>query len=479
MFKKTLLVVLALTLLIGTCACQPNAEDPSVTTTTADGDVVTTTTVSGSTDSSTTTGSTDESQSTGNTQTSSTTKTPVQTTDSKFPKVENLTNKTVKLMLHGEFGDDDLKQYIKDAYGLTVETDIVASDNMLTKFISQCMTHNPPDLYPAFYKPSLYNSGYVVPWDDMVDLDHEIWKDVKPSVEQYKWNGHIYTLSYKFERYAYVYYNKALFDEAGEDYPADLYRSGKWDWDTFARLTKDLTQDPQNTGTPSVYGACIAEGEYLMYTTGTHFVTFDDKGELSNNMKSAGVARAMNFYYDLAKTGSLYLDNDPRGAFAQGQIAMLVGHMWYIGYFKDLTKNNELGMAPLPKDPAADTTYTLSDPAGYCLSKDAANPQGALALMHACRAYYGDEEVQKKGNEKNKADGILNDSLIADIALNETVEKDLPPLWGAFTFQAYAGDIWNGWKNGEPWATVAARIYPQLQFEIEQAKDSMAQDEVG
>lgn len=381
-------------------------------------------------------------------------------------------------MLHGELGAGSIMpEYIKKAYGLEVDCEVVAAEQMLTRFVNRAMAKDPPDLYPCFFKPSLYNSGYVQPWDGLIDLDSKLWKDIKNEVTQYKWNGHIYSISPKFDRYAYVYYNKAMFDEAGEDYPADLFRKNKWDWNVFKNLSKQLTVDPQNTGTPTQYGVGIGEGEYLMYTTGSHFITFGANGELKNNLKSAEVARAMNFYIDLRKSGKMYSGTTPREAFAQGQIAMLVGHMWYLSSFKNLVARNELGMAPLPKDPAAASTYTLADSWGWCLSKDAKNVQGAVALMNTWRWYYSDEKAIQQNREYEMKNGYTTKELYAEMDLNKQIKNTLPPLWGAFNFSAYSGEIWNAPLAGESWSSVAERIYPQLQFEIDQAKDAMVQDE--
>ena len=67
-----------------------------------------------------------------------------------------------------------------------------------------------------------------------------------------------------------MYYNKSMFDEAGETYPTDLFDKGEWDWNKMLELAETLTIDSNRDGTPEQYGLANEEQEHILYTTGKH-----------------------------------------------------------------------------------------------------------------------------------------------------------------------------------------------------------------
>ena len=76
-----------------------------------------------------------------------------------------------------------------------------------------------------------------------------------------------------FARYACVYYNKSMFDEAGETYPTELFEQGRvgLEQDAGAGGNPDHRQQPgRHAG--AVWSGQRRTGAYL-YTTGKHFIT--------------------------------------------------------------------------------------------------------------------------------------------------------------------------------------------------------------
>ena len=186
------------------------------------------------------------------------------------------------------------EKYLKDHYGIT-ELDVVAvtPQEKRTKFVNSVMSNDYYDIYWDDFAPSLINGGYVQPIE--VDMTTELWSQVEESNRQYLWNGKRYYIVPGFARQSMVYYNKAMFDEAGEPYLTELFEKGEWDWNKLLELAKTLTIDSNKDGTPEQYGLGFDEPEHILYTTGKHFVTFMPDGTARNNIQSPEVARAVAY----------------------------------------------------------------------------------------------------------------------------------------------------------------------------------------
>lgn len=394
-----------------------------------------------------------------------------------LPDLE-ISNKTVKVLTYIEnMASPELVDVLKRKYGITLEVEVVPSADLQTKFINTVLATESPDLYYCGFNPQLFNAGYVQPWGDRIDLDSDLWKDIKDEIVQYNWKGNLYTISPKFNRYGFVYFNKSMFDEAGEEYPSELFKKGEWDWDRFYELGQILTLDPQKTGTPTQYGMGLGEVEFLLFTTGTHFITMNEDGTANNNLQSPEVARFIEYYKKVVQSGfCLPTSENTREAFGEGKVAMITGHTWYASGYQTLIAENNVGMAPLPKDPDADGTYTLIEDAGWVLPKGAENPEGAAAVLNCMRWVYSDEEVQKQIYEQDIAAGVWSEELQEMSELNEEVEHTLPALWAAFNVQQFWGEIFTRSLQGEPWATIAAEISPQIDFQINQMYEASVDD---
>ena len=90
-----------------------------------------------------------------------------------------------------------------------------------------------------------------VPYDDYLDLDSELWADVKDANDSMIWDGKHYvaTVEVTGDNCAIIY-NRKTIDENGLDDPAELFEKGKWDWDAF----QDMLSEFVDTSTASTAG---------------------------------------------------------------------------------------------------------------------------------------------------------------------------------------------------------------------------------
>ena len=76
--------------------------------------------------------------------------------------------------------------------------------------------------------------GMFVPYDDYIDLDSDLWKDVKAANDAMVWNDkHYMAIVEVTGDQCAIIYNRKTMDENGLDDPAELFEKGKWDWDAF------------------------------------------------------------------------------------------------------------------------------------------------------------------------------------------------------------------------------------------------------
>lgn len=384
-----------------------------------------------------------------------------------------LSNKTVRLLTHNDT-HEKYRAYAKEAYDIDLQVETVAYSDVTLKFVSYRLSNDAPDLVINGFTPAANNAGYYEPLEDKIQWKHALWNDssVYDHNMNQRWKGHLYQVSTVVNHYGYVFFNKDMFDEAGLDYPSDLYKKGTWTWDKMLEYAEELTLDPQNTGTPTQYGLGIGEAEILLYTTGKHFIGTDSKGMAVNNMLSTEIARYMTFHDKLAKSGTLYTGSlSSREGFGIGQIAMELGFYWYASGYRKLIKSDSLGLAPLPKDPSADKYYTPVDGDGWSIATGCKNPDGAVAVLNAIR-WAGMDPAFGEANLKESYDKGRWTPELEEMRLLNNGPSGVPMLWAAFNVHNYWGEIWNRVGTSEPWSTVAQSIAPAVDYEIQKLYDA-------
>ena len=378
----------------------------------------------------------------------------------------NVTNSKLRMLQPDETLVNPAKEYLEGKYGITeVEPVYVPPEEVQTKLVNSLMSNDYFDLYFSAFSPALILGGYVEPFE--IDMDNALWADVRDENEQFMWKGERYHVVPSFKYYNMVYYNKSMFDEAGETYPTELFDKGEWDWNKMLELAETLTIDSNRDGTPEQYGLANEEQEHILYTTGKHFVTFMPDGTARNNIQSPEVARAVAYNQKLIQSGTLVPANG-RQVFGEGGAAMCVGHRWFAFGYADLVKTNDLGVAPLPRDPDADKYYTEEDGAGFYIPKYAPNPEGALAAANAMTYYMRSEDYKRLGIEERLEDGTWTMELQEDFEKSSQIDAGVVRNWEAFGMGDYFGDIWSRPASGEPWETIAAELAPKIDAKIKE-----------
>ena len=156
-------------------------------------------------------------------------------------------------------------------------------------------------------------------------------------------DGKLYGLPKDFDTNG-VYYNKALFDAAGVDYPSE-----DWTWADFQETAAALTGD----GVWGVAAPLDYQGGYYnsIFQAGGQVISDDGK---TAEIDSAAAISGIKFWTDLQADGSSptlqqLSDTDGETMFEQGKVAMYVsGAYWALKMYQNEALRPSLGVAPLP-----------------------------------------------------------------------------------------------------------------------------------
>ena len=268
---------------------------------------------------------------------------------------------SVNMLIWWNKGEDDQKK--ADEFSKTTGIDVtyttVSYNSYLNELSSMIMAGNSPSLaamtnewYPAPITRGLFQPIYAADgWD---------WSDesiyATDLMEQFSHKGVQYGIQLKTYplNFCVVFYNKEILKTYGvvQD-PYQLWKAGKWNWDTCLEIAQKCT-DPEK----GIYGITDTLPYAWMLSAGEDFVKMTDTG-LVNNASSSGLLNAWNWMWDLKNTYKV-IDTSHIGlySFYNGKVAMLdVGSYYMQAAGSNYVPQNmsyEWGVVPFPS-PAGQT----------------------------------------------------------------------------------------------------------------------------
>lgn len=179
---------------------------------------------------------------------------------------------------------------------------------------------------PSRYFAQFSDMGWFEPLNDRLE-ETEILENWSSLQEGLRVDGEYYGVLLLGNGYS-MYYNKAMFDEAGIGIPTDM--------DSFMEAAKTLTKDKNGDGDPDVYGfgACqITDTNF--YNEATSFVVgmggkWSEDGNLSP-MISIGTKEALKVYQSLFQKNYTPVGlsvEQKRQYFVEGKMAMIFDGPW-------------------------------------------------------------------------------------------------------------------------------------------------------
>jgi multiple sugar transport system substrate-binding protein len=194
--------------------------------------------------------------------------------------------------------------------------------------------------------PVYASAGALLPIDSIIGGDGgvDLANFPTPIVDMYTWDGVHYGIPRDFDTIA-LFYNKDIFDAAGEAYPDD-----SWDWDKFHEVATKLTDSSK-----SIWGG----GLQTSWQENYYNFIFQNGGKLlSDDLKTCVVDSPEASEAFVYLTGFFSEDLSPSIAvqqsnpvadtlFPAGQVAMMPGGSFRAGTYTAADAN--IAAAPLPK----------------------------------------------------------------------------------------------------------------------------------
>jgi multiple sugar transport system substrate-binding protein len=184
---------------------------------------------------------------------------------------------------------------------LRVKLTMVPGSGYQDKLHLMLASRTAPDVMRVdhYFFPSLVRKEYFAPLDDFIRGDsHFDRADFFPvALREGNYEGKLYGLNVLFGGIQ-IYYNKDMFRGAGLEDPYELYRQGRWTWDTFLRAAKRMTREPSE-GDGGQFGVALPTFPLFMA------VIYNFGGRIMNDdwtecvMDDPQTVRALQYMSDL------------------------------------------------------------------------------------------------------------------------------------------------------------------------------------
>lgn len=191
-----------------------------------------------------------------------------------------------------------------------------------------------------------------------------------------------------------LWYNKAMFEEAGLDYP-----TADWTWDDLIEAAKKLTKEDG-----SQYGLAVRNdnnqaGYYNMIYDNGGYIINDDKTK--SGWDDPKTIEAMEVLEGWIKDGVMppietMSENGEDVLFQSGKVAMVLQGSWMVATYRDNEYTAEnCDVVELPKNAATGRRASVYNGLGWAASANGKNTENAWKLIE----YLGSEKAQKKQAE--------------------------------------------------------------------------------
>ncbi len=269
-----------------------------------------------------------------------------------------------------------------------------------------------------------------IPSDEYINYDSPLWDDVRELNDSFVLNGSHYITATRISGdNCGVIYNRKTVREAGLEDPAELYKKGEWNWNTFEdMLDKFVDTDNQRYG---IDGWWFEFG--LIGTAGVASVGMEN-GKLVNNLSAPAMERVQNWIYklysnDYIAIGSKYYGWNIKPSYIDEGKTLFYPCGLYQFYTKfenwKKTFGDEAFFVPMPKDPQSDEYYIPVGMEAYAFVKGGKNPEGVGKFLECKRFVLDDAETLAIADKQMKDDyGWTDEMFEMKDSMQELAEKN-------------------------------------------------------
>lgn len=379
--------------------------------------------------------------------------------------------KVVNIPLFGEpdeLGKANIKRF-EQKYGAKVEYKIYGWQEYQTRLLVMVNSGTAPDITPVYDQQYLMYVGknVIQPVTPYINPKDKVWDS--DLINMYKWGNEQYVVSTDSDLGVFgIYYNVDLFEEYDVDDPYELYKKGKWDFENFRRVAKELTVTED--GRAVITGFHCWKWDILVLANGGTGIKLGNNKQISITLGDSRELKAFeliqNMQIDDKSFDYAYQSAD--NYFKAGRIAMISERPAYASeYFKG---EFEVGWVPLPKGPDVKGTIAPSIVGATGIPRGAKNPQGGMDWIKCCAEYFQSnpndaslKKIEKErwpdANLKKRYDEYISKATLHTSLIGGCNNWDKSTRWG-FWEEIFV-------KNTPP-STAVAKHKQELQYEINQ-----------
>lgn len=215
-----------------------------------------------------------------------------------------------------------------------------------------------------------------------VDLNDEKWESAITKAATF--GGKVYGITNERSGGIMCFFNSTMFEERNVTSPYDLYKEGKWTWEEFEKLAKQMTIDENGDGTPDIYGVGTVswssvhlEGGFIA-SNGGNAIKYDQNGVPTFAYTDNDAQEALEFVRNLYAEKVIIPDQptseaDAATVFSNRKTAFMIESTGFTGWIKDM--EDDFGMVPFPKGPSADDHTLMSLVIGLYVTTIGTSPQ--------------------------------------------------------------------------------------------------------
>lgn len=294
--------------------------------------------------------------------------------------------------------------------------------------------------------PAQINNGYVTPLDEYIDTKNAIFnQDV---TEAMAINGKHYAISLNNRWYvgSAIFYNKSVLAKFGipeSQYPNNLVKANKWNWESFLDIARKCTgtlNGVEYSGFDSIL-AFPNNGVEIKVVNGKHVYEPDEK-----------FIKGIQFAYDLYNTHGVIKG----GKWEKGTVAMTYKGSWNATEYGEALGYENIGFTYLPMGPdAKDFSCKTTETTCYIVPSTCKTPGAAAAIMYDFFYPY-----KWRTTLEEKAEGMFGDkdsyNTYIDMAKRHRTDISLEPLYTYITRTVRWGENWGVDKQISPQAYIAS-----------------------
>lgn len=269
--------------------------------------------------------------------------------------------------------DSDRRLYKTAQVEKLLNVDLVQDNEAISEVSSYYYTLFLADNLPYHISPQqgtpnpvydMYKSGMIMPLDYIpaIDLSDEEFYGTADGRRAVTFDGltyaHMGGVDSEGTNRGFLAYNSHYIKTFGVADPQELYEQGKWTFDTFAEMLKNVS-DMSNPDKPIYAMSVYSDPQMLplcaVFANGGQVVKQETNGKYVFALEDKEAMEALQWVYDLHQTCSINLDEYPNDMFKNGMSTFFLGRSWSINRALEADSEvDEFYFIPFPYGPSGE-----------------------------------------------------------------------------------------------------------------------------